>query len=137
MSRQIKDIKDKNTGQLVYPRTHAKATYMSDGTTVEDAFNSIDQIVEDALNNKGSEVIKFTNMTASNWILDSTYSSFPYRCDITCANVTSEDYAEVVFEVTQAASGNYAPVCETGSGIVSIWSSVQDAITIPVIIITK
>ena len=37
MSRKIKDIKDKDTGELIYPKSHAKATYMSDGRTVEDA----------------------------------------------------------------------------------------------------
>lgn len=39
MSRKIKDIKDKDTGELIYPKSHAKATYMSDGRTVEDAIN--------------------------------------------------------------------------------------------------
>lgn len=42
MSRKIKDIKDKDTGELIYPKSHAKATYMSDGTTVEDAINNIE-----------------------------------------------------------------------------------------------
>ena len=46
-------------------------------------------------------------------------------------------YAEVVFAMEQAVSGNYAPVCETGNGIVTIWSSVTDSITIPTIIITE
>ena len=36
-TRQIKDAKDITTNELIYFRGHAKATYMSDGTTVEDA----------------------------------------------------------------------------------------------------
>ena len=36
MSRQIKDIKDKNTGNLIYPRTHAKAVVINEGTSLED-----------------------------------------------------------------------------------------------------
>lgn len=126
MSRQIKDIKDKNTGQLIYPKSHAKATYMSNGQTVEDA-----------INNKGSKDIKFTDVVASNWVSDNTYLDFPYRCDITCGNVTSEDYAEVIFALEQAISGEYAPICETEDNIVSIWSKSDEVITIPVIIIQK
>ena len=40
-NRLIKDAKDLKTNELVYFRGHAKATYMSDGRTVEDAVNSI------------------------------------------------------------------------------------------------
>lgn len=40
-TRQIKDIIDTSTNQPVYPKSHAMATYMSDGSTVEDAINSI------------------------------------------------------------------------------------------------
>lgn len=40
-NRNIKDAKDLTTGELVYFRGHAKATYMSNGATVEDAINNI------------------------------------------------------------------------------------------------
>lgn len=40
-TRKIKDIIDLETNELVYPKTHAKATFMSDGSTVEDAINAI------------------------------------------------------------------------------------------------
>jgi hypothetical protein len=36
MSRKIKDIKDKHTGELVYPRTHASAVVLSSDSTLED-----------------------------------------------------------------------------------------------------
>ena len=39
--RILKDAKDLKTGELIYFRGHAKATYMSNGATVEDAINSI------------------------------------------------------------------------------------------------
>lgn len=35
MSREIKDIKDKNTGQLVYPRTHVSAIVVDDNHNLE------------------------------------------------------------------------------------------------------
>ena len=36
-TRKIKDAKNLSTDELIYFKGHAKATYMSDGTTVEDA----------------------------------------------------------------------------------------------------
>ena len=40
-TRKIKDAKDLRDGFLIYFRGHAKATYMSDGSTVEDVINKI------------------------------------------------------------------------------------------------
>lgn len=40
-TRKIKDAKDLATDELIYFKGHAKATYMSDGRTVEDAVNQI------------------------------------------------------------------------------------------------
>lgn len=40
-TRQIKDAKDLITNELIYFKGHAKATYMSDGRTVEEAVNSM------------------------------------------------------------------------------------------------
>lgn len=41
-TRKIKDAKDLSTNELIYFKGHAQATYMSDGTTVEDAINNIE-----------------------------------------------------------------------------------------------
>lgn len=40
-TRKIKDAKDTSTNELIYFRGHAQATYMSDGTSVEDKINGI------------------------------------------------------------------------------------------------
>lgn len=40
--RKIKDAKDLNDDSLIYFKSHAKATYMSDGSTVEDAIKNIE-----------------------------------------------------------------------------------------------
>lgn len=40
-TRKIKDAKDLRDGSLIYFKGHAKATYMSDGSTVEDAIKNI------------------------------------------------------------------------------------------------
>jgi hypothetical protein len=86
---------------------------------------------------KQDKNIYFNNVTASSWTADSTYADFGYVCNLSCSGVTASMYAEVVFDVAQATSGNYAPVCETGSGIVKIWSATNDSITVPVIIVHK
>lgn len=41
-TRKIKDAKDLSTNELIYFKSHAQATFMSDGRTVEEAINSID-----------------------------------------------------------------------------------------------
>ena len=40
-TRKVKDAKDLATNELIYFNGHAKATYMSDGRTVEDAINDM------------------------------------------------------------------------------------------------
>ena len=51
--------------------------------------------------------------------------------------ILSTDYAEVIFNPTHAASGNYAPVCETTDGGIYIFSKTTDSIQIPTIIIFR
>ena len=51
-TRNIKDAKDLSSGELIYFKSHAKATYMSDGITVEDAIN--DLIENGGGNNNGT-----------------------------------------------------------------------------------
>lgn len=81
--------------------------------------------------------LKFTDLSASSWVSDSTYADYPYRCDLTCEGVTANDYADVAFSVEQVESGDYAPVCETKANVVSIWSAVNTSITVPTIIIIR
>ena len=123
-TRKIKDAE--LGGEKVYFASHAKATYMSDGRNVESAMQG-----------KQDAVLKFTDVAAASWAADSTYADWPLRCDIPLAGVTADAYAEVVFDAVQASGGDYAPVCETGEGVVTIWSSVSDSIIIPTILITR
>ena len=105
------------------------------------SFNSkyTGQQVEDAIDKAmtATQTLSFTNLTASTWVEDSTYDDYGYRCDVLCNDVTSEYYAEVVFDLVEAVSGDYAPLCETKNGAVSIWSKVNKTINIPTILITK
>jgi hypothetical protein len=82
------------------------------------------------LENKQDQNLYFTNVEASSWVSDSTYPDYPYRCDLACNGVTEDMYADVTFNIEQANSGDYAPICETGTNIVSIWSSNNINITV-------
>jgi hypothetical protein len=87
------------------------------------------------VNNKQDKVLKFENVLASHWVSDSTYTDYPYRCDMSCAGVTEAMYAEVTFSLEQITSENFAPICETKQDVVSIWSKENTSVTIPTIII--
>ena len=108
---------------------------------IEDLKLQTNQIIKDVTNLYGeiSKItpLKFTNITVSTWASDTTYNDYSYRASITLTGVTSSMIAEVIFNVTDAESGNYAPVCETFDGGVYIYSKVNSAITIPTILVVK
>lgn len=103
---------------------------------LKDNANIVD-VLNGSIANKQDKTLKFENLTASSWVSDATYTDYPYRCDVACTGVTAEMYAEVVFSLAQATSGDYAPLCETKANAVSIWSATNTSVTIPTIIITK
>lgn len=96
-----------------------------------------ESVTQEDLNNKQDKNLYFYNVKAENWVADTTYQGFAYRCDLPCAGVTANHHAEVLFAYSEASSGNYAPVCETKDGAVSIWSNKTEAITVESIIILK
>ena len=81
--------------------------------------------------------IKLSNTTVSDWVSDTTYADYPYKATIAATDVTSSMVAEVIYDVADAESGNYAPVCNTFDGGVYIYSKVNTAITIPTILVVK
>lgn len=101
--------------------------------------NSI-EIGEDGVMVNGNAIAtqrKFASVTASNWVDSIEYSDYPYAVDLLADNgITASDFAEVVFDVAEATSGNYAPVAKTGDFGVRIYAKVNTEITIPQIIIT-
>ena len=79
------------------------------------------------------------SVATSAWLSDSTYTDFPYRAAVACADVTADMFAEVVLAPTDAASGNIAPVCQTYSGGVYLYAKAvpSAAVTIPTIIVWR
>lgn len=103
------------------------------GAEVEELLDKANGLDVDGL----ATTFTFEDSEASVWVADSTYEDYPYRCDIPCDGVKATDYGEVVLDVAESTGGDYAPVCETKDGVVSLWSKVQASVTIPTIIIIR
>lgn len=100
-------------------------------TYTYDSQEQVWSLDEDVSMNLQKKCIAAKNVSASNWVSDSTYADYAYKCVLdTFVDVTSDDFVQVQFSKTDAESGNYAPFCETGSGTVTIYSKVNTSITI-------
>ena len=82
--------------------------------------------------------LTFTNksVAASAFVSNSTYSDFPYRAAVTLTGVTAAMVPEVFFGLTDAMSGNFAPVAESYAGGIYIYAAAKPsaAVTIPTIL---
>ena len=101
-----------------------------------DADKPVSTATQAALDNK-DETTYIKNTQVDTWVADTTYSDYGYKADIALEGVTADIYVEVIFALTEATSGDYAPICSSGAGTVTIYSKVNTAITIPTIIIEK
>ena len=85
--------------------------------------------------------LQFTDTVVqpATFVADSTYPDFPFRAAVALDGVLATMTPEVVLGVSEAMSGEYAPVAETYTGGVYIYASSkpQAAITIPTIICWK
>ena len=79
-----------------------------------------------------SKMATFTNVMPI-WSSDTTYIDYPYKGVASIQGVTASMFADVVFSVEQATSGDYAPICETGDGTITVYSKVNTAILIPLV----
>ena len=130
---QIKDVVEdtvKANPTLVGDEPNLEGLEVSgDKYVVSDDSQEIADLQEDV----ATMQLKFINVTADTWVSDTTYTDYPYACTLTCTGVTSDLVVDVIFDTTEATSGNYAPVCLSGTDSVTIYSKVNTSITIPVI----
>lgn len=112
-------------------------TDLTDKTEYTDKTNGILYLYQDTelIQIPQNKNLVFTNVSASSWISDSAYTDYGYKCELSCSGVTASMYAMVNFAPTEADSGNYATVCLTGTDTVTIYSKVNDSITIPTIVV--
>ena len=102
------------------------------GAKIADNTITSAQIAADAVK------LTFTNksVAASAFVSNSTYSDFPYRAAVTLTGVTAAMIPEVFFGLTDAMSGNFAPVAESYAGGIYIYAAAKPsaAVTIPTIL---
>lgn len=115
--------------------------------TTNDAFN--DDIVENTLVQVGYYkfaylesdgkpcTVAWQNMTvaASDWVASTEFEDFAYEAKIILSDfVNFSSIPQVVFGLTEATSGNYAPICKAGDKGVYIYSKVNTSITLPTVV---
>ena len=85
--------------------------------------------------NIGYNTFSNKSISSSDWIADTTYTGYNYKCNISCSGVTPTMYSQVTFAPEQFDSGNYANISKAGNNFVTIYSKVAESITIPVIMV--
>lgn len=115
--------------------------------TTNDAFN--DDLVENTLVQVGYYkfaylesdgkpcTVAWQNMTVaeSDWVASTEFEDFAYEAKIILTDfVNFSSIPQVVFGLTEATSGNYAPICKAGDKGVYIYSKVNTSITLPTVV---
>ena len=74
-------------------------------------------------------------VAASDWVASAEFEDFAYEAKIILTDfVNFSSIPQVVFGLTEATSGNYAPICKAGDKGVYIYSKVNTAITLPTVV---
>ena len=124
-------ITDKNGTKTATILDGADADITVDALVTSDSTNPVrSSAIYAELAEKQSKAKFYSNVSASSWTTDSTYGDYGYKCELSFSGVGASDFAFVTFGVTEADSGNYAPVAETAAGKVIIYSKVNTAVTI-------
>lgn len=72
---------------------------------------------------------------STDWAASTEFADFPYEAKIELTDFV--DYTtvpQVVFDIADTMSGNYAPICKSGDKCVYIYGKVQDEITLKTVI---
>ncbi len=93
--------------------------------------------LNDGLTSKQDSNLIFTNVSADNWVADTTYSNFGYKCELTCSGVDSTMTALIIFDPDDNINNDYANISLTGTNTITVYSKVNTTITIPKIIVLK
>jgi len=120
-----------------------KLSYIKNKHISADQIDSVDAskltgtIDHTRLKNINEALDTMTNVTVTGWVADTTYSEYPYKASVVYTGITASFLPMVVYSLEDADSGSYAPICESGNGVVYIWSDKNTPITIPSISATK
>lgn len=131
-----------NTSDLTKPISTATQTALNskadkditlNGYGIIDAYTKTE--IDTKLNN--TRTYKILNTTVSTWLDSTTYTKYPHKAIILIENIKESDSVEVIYNIMDASSGNYAPGGELHEGYIIIFAKVNTEITIPTLVITK
>lgn len=118
-----------------------------DTSVMQSQFEAFLNAIEDELNNLNNGVafefkrLQFENtaVSAAAFVADTTYEDFPFRASVALEGVLESMTPEVIFGLADAIGGNFAPIAESYTGGVYLYTaSVPEAdIVIPTIICWK
>ncbi len=91
-------------------------------SSLQDIFGDID-IAIDGKGNCGVLLFENVSVPESAWTSDNTYVSHPFKAAVSCSGVTAGHSADVTFDLADATSGTYAPVCQTATDTVFLWAA--------------
>ena len=75
------------------------------------------------------------SIKTTDWVASTEFSDFPYEAKIELTDfVDYKTVPQVVFDIADTMSGNYAPICKSGDKCVYIYSKVNTAITLKTVI---
>ena len=94
--------------------------------------DGVTSAIQTQLNGKQAKIISASGISvpASAWATGHADGDFIYRASITLSGCTASMIPAVVFSTTNAISGDYSPVCESGAGVIYIWSKKNVAISV-------
>ncbi|MDY4921014.1 MAG: hypothetical protein SO119_08110, partial [Phascolarctobacterium sp.] len=96
----------------------------------------IQEQLDEIKSTTSAKPLSFENRIVTAWT-EVGETPYGYKGNLPLNDVTSQDYAQVVFNTTDSLSGKYAPYCETYDGGVYIWSTTNVAVTLPMVFVTK
>lgn len=106
-------------------------------TSLQTAINEINNTtipgINTAVNGKEPKLLRFKDKVAT-FTSGNGITNFGYRATVTCSGVTANMAAHVCFSGNDAGSGDFAPYCQTGSGVVYLYAAAAKSnVTIPLI----
>lgn len=124
-----------------------------DATSVPYHFTTVDKFNDDLVKNTVLQIgyykvafyetngqpvtVAYQNIAVKSidWVASTEFADFPYEAKIELTDFV--DYTtvpQVVFDIADTMSGNYAPICKSGDKCVYIYSKVQNEITLKTVI---
>nr|DAR26290.1 MAG TPA: hypothetical protein [Caudoviricetes sp.] len=75
------------------------------------------------------------SIKTADWVASTEFADFPYEAKIELTDfVDYKTVPQVVFDIADTMSGNYAPICKSGDKCVYIYGKTQDEITLKTVI---